>query len=110
MRKHNFVFIIPLTRFYRYTMAEKKEEKPPQIEINQLQLQIQGLTQMVERFHFAMGSIHERLERVERRGTDEKCHRADRDGNHVRRCERHISLVVDIGFDAIGDEDDDITS
>ncbi|KAG6750301.1 hypothetical protein POTOM_047405 [Populus tomentosa] len=91
-------------------MAEKKEEKPPQIETNQLQLQIQGLTQMVERLNFMMGSIHERLERVERRGTDEKCYRAYRDGNHVRRHKRHISPVVDIGFDVIGDEDDDITS
>jgi len=71
-----------------------KQEKPPQIEMDQLQLQIQGLTQMVERFNLVIGSIHERLERVERRGVDREQHRANRDGNHAKRCNRYVSLVV----------------
>ncbi|KAG6754999.1 hypothetical protein POTOM_040812 [Populus tomentosa] len=54
------------------------------MEMNQLQLQIQGLTQMVKR--------------------------ADRDGNHVKRCNRYVSLVVDIDFNAIGDKNDDVAS
>jgi hypothetical protein len=91
-------------------MDKAKQEKPPRIEMDQLQLQIQGLTQMVERFNLVIGSIHERLERVERRGVDREQHRANRDGNHAKRCNRYVSLVVDIDFNAIGDENDDVAS
>jgi hypothetical protein len=65
---------------------------------------------MVEWFNLVMGRMHEILERVEKRVIDEERYRADQDGNHVRRRERHVSLVVDIGFDVIGDEDDDVAS
>jgi hypothetical protein len=91
-------------------MDKAKQEKPPQIEMDQLQLQIQGLTQMVERFNLVICSIHERLERVERRGADGEHHSADRDGNHAKRCNRYVSLVVDIDFNAIDDENDDVAS
>ena len=54
---------------------------------------------MVERFNLVMGSMHERLERMERHGVDGERHRVDQDENHARRYKRHVNMVVDIDFD-----------
>ncbi|KAG6748909.1 hypothetical protein POTOM_048847 [Populus tomentosa] len=61
---------------------------------------------MVERFNLLIGSLHERLERC---GADGEHHKANQDGNHARRRERHVSPVVNINFDVIGDKDSDVS-
>jgi hypothetical protein len=53
-----------------------------------------------------MGDMHEK--RVEMCGVDREYYRIDQDGNHVRRHEMHISPIVDVDFNVIGDEDDDV--
>jgi len=54
-----------------------------------------------------MGIMHERMEMC---GADREYYRVDQDGKHVRRHEMHISPIVDVDFNVIGDKDDDVVS